>query len=123
MTGTLLTDNSCMLPLSDFPALDATLNAVSALLLSLGFLFIRRKQVGAHKVCMLSAFSTSTLFLACYLWYHAHHGVTNFSGIGAVRPFYFTLLVSHTILAVVIVPLALVTLYRALRDRFGLHRR
>ena len=112
-----------MLPLSDFPALDAALNAASALLLSLGFIFIRRKQVGAHKVCMLSAFSTSTLFLACYLWYHAHHGVTRFAGRGAVRAFYLTLLGSHTILAVVIVPLALVTLYRALRGRFALHRR
>src|SRR5437588_1425517 len=100
MTDNPPTDNPCMLPLSDFPALDAALNAASALLLSLGFIFIRRKQVGAHKVCMLSAFSTSTLFLICYLWYHAHHGVTNFSGSGAVRPFYFTLLVSHTILAV-----------------------
>ena len=112
-----------MLPLSDFPALDAALNAASALLLSLGFLFIRRKRVGAHKLCMLSAFSTSTLFLICYLWYHAHHGVTRFAGRGLVRAFYLTLLGSHTILAVVIVPLALVTLYRALRERFALHRR
>ena len=112
-----------MLPLSDFPALDAVLNAASALLLGLGFLFIRRKQVGAHRVCMLSAFSTSALFLACYLWYHAHHGVTRFAGRGAVRAFYLTLLGSHTILAVAIVPLALVTLSRALRQRFDLHRR
>jgi putative membrane protein len=112
-----------MLPLSDFPALDAALNAASALLLSLGFVFIRRQQVGAHKVCMLSAFSTSTLFLICYLWYHAHYGVTRFTGRGAVRPFYFALLGSHTILAAAIVPLALVTLSRALRQRFDLHRR
>ena len=112
-----------MLPLSDFPALDAALNAASGLLLSLGFIFIRRKQVGAHKVCMLSAFSASALFLACYLWYHAHHGVTRFAGRGPVRAFYLTLLGSHTILAVAIVPLALVTLSRALRQRFDLHRR
>src|SRR6266700_7240129 len=112
-----------MLPLSDFPALDAALNAASALLLSLGFLFIRRKQVGAHKVCMLSAFSTSALFLICYLWYHAHHGVTRFSGQGAVRPIYFGLLASHTLLAAIIVPLVLITLYRALRRMFGRHKR
>src|SRR3989442_11089492 len=112
-----------MLPLSDFPALDAVLSAASALLLGLGFLFIRRKQVGAHKVCMLSAFSTSTLFLICYLWYHAHHGVTRFAGRGAVWAFYLTLLGSHTILAVAIVPLALVTLSLALPQPFDLHRR
>jgi uncharacterized membrane protein YozB (DUF420 family) len=72
---------------------------------------------------MLSAFATSTLFLACYLWYHAHHGVTRFRGQGAVRGFYFTLLGSHTVLAGVIVPLVLITLYRALRQRFDRHRK
>jgi putative membrane protein len=112
-----------VIPLSDFPVLDAALNAASALLLGLGFFFVRRRQVRAHKLCMLSAFSTSTLFLICYLWYHAHHGVTHFAGGGAVRAFYFGLLGSHTILAGVIVPLVLLTLYRAFRRRFGLHRR
>jgi putative membrane protein len=112
-----------MLSLSDFPALDAGLNALSAVLLALGFFFIRRKNVSAHKACMLSAFASSTLFLACYLWYHAHHGVTHFPGRGAVRAFYFALLGSHTVLAAVIVPLVLLTLYRALRQRFDLHRR
>src|SRR5213078_4814080 len=101
-----------MLPLSDFPALDAALNAASALLLSLGLLFIRRKRVGAHKLCMLSAFSTSTLFLICYLWYHTHHGVTRFPGTGAVRAFYLALLGSHTLLAGVIVYWMLYHLYR-----------
>src|SRR5438034_10093531 len=103
-----------MLPLSDFPALDAALNAASALLLSLGFLFIRRKRVGAHKLCMLSAFTTSTLFLIRYLWYHAHHGVTRFAGRGLVRAFYLTLLGSHTVLVIMIFALALVQRYRAL---------
>src|SRR6266487_712765 len=65
-----------MIPLSEFPTIDATLNATSALLLTLGYFCIRRKKIQAHKVCMLSAFATSSLFLGCYLWYHAHHGVT-----------------------------------------------
>lgn len=112
-----------MIPLTDFPALDAALNSLSAVLLTLGFLFIRRKNILAHKICMLSAFASSTLFLVCYLWYHAHHGVTHFSGQGAVRGAYFTLLGSHTVLAAVIVPLVLVTLYRAIRGRFEQHRK
>lgn len=112
-----------MLPLSDFPALDAALNAASAVFLVLGYLFIRRKNVAAHRLSMLSAFATSTLFLACYLWYHAHHGVTRFRGQGAVHAFYFALLGSHTVLAGVIVPLVLITLYRALRRRFNRHRK
>jgi putative membrane protein len=110
-------------PLSDFPALDAALNAASAVLLTLGYIFIRRKQIAAHKTCMISAFATSTLFLVCYLWYHAHHGVTRFKGQGAIRPVYFTLLGTHTVLAAAIVPLVLVTLYRAWKKRFDLHRR
>lgn len=112
-----------MIPLSDFPAIDAVLNGTSAVLLSLGYLFIRRKRIWAHKVCMLSAFVTSSLFLTCYLWYHLHHGVTRFSRQGAVRELYLTLLGSHTVLAVVIVPLVLTTLYRAWRGRFDRHRK
>lgn len=112
-----------MIPLSDFPALDAALNALSAILLTLGFVFIRRKNILAHKVSMISAFVTSAVFLACYLWYHAHHGVTHFAGQGLVRGFYFALLGSHTVLAAVIVPLVLTTLYRAWRGRFELHKR
>ena len=67
-----------MIPVSEFPAIDATLNATSALLLTLGYFFIRCKRIQAHKVCMLSAFATSSLFLGCYIWYHAHHDVTRF---------------------------------------------
>ncbi len=111
-----------MIPLSHFPALDAALNGLSALLLVLGFIFIRSKNVTAHKACMISAVISSTLFLVCYLWYHAHHGVTRFSGQGAVRGFYFTLLGSHTVLAAAIVPMVLMTLYRALSARFDKHR-
>src|SRR5271167_2074130 len=119
---TLFTDHT-MIPLSEFPAIDATLNATSALLLTLGYFFIRRKRIQAHKVCMLSAFATSSLFLVCYIWYHAHHGVTRFARQGAVRDLYLALLGSHTILAVVIVPLILTTLYRAWRGRFERHKK
>jgi uncharacterized membrane protein YozB (DUF420 family) len=75
-----------MIPLSEFPAIDAILNATSALLLTLGYFFIRRKRIQAHKDCMLSAFATSSLFLVCYIWYHAH-------GQSAVRDLYLALLV------------------------------
>jgi uncharacterized membrane protein YozB (DUF420 family) len=112
-----------ILQLSDFPALDASLNAASAVLLTLGYFFIRNKRVLAHKICMVSAFGTSSIFLVCYLWYHAHHGVTHFTGQGLIRTFYFALLGSHTILAAVIVPLILTTLYRAWKKRFDLHKR
>ncbi len=105
------------------PSVDATLNAASAILLALGFIFIRKKNIPAHKACMLSAFATSMIFLVCYLTYHYVHGTTHFRGQGPVRSFYFALLGSHTILAVLIVPLALTTLYRALRARFQLHKR
>lgn len=112
-----------MIPLRDFPVLDATLNALSATLLTAGYLFIRRKNIRAHRFCMLSAVATSSLFLVCYLWYHAHHGVTRFHGSSMVRSAYLTLLGSHTLLAVVIVPLVLITLARALRREFERHRR
>ncbi len=111
------------LELSDLPTVDAALNAASAALLTLGFVFIRRKNVTAHKFCMLSAVGTSALFLACYLTYHYFHGTTRFTGKGAVRPMYFGILISHTVLAATIVPLVVATLYRALRGRFDLHRR
>jgi putative membrane protein len=106
-----------------FPLIDATLNGLSAVLLICGFFFIRRRNIPAHRACMLSAFGTSVVFLICYLTYHYYHGVTRFPGHGTIRTFYLTLLGSHTILAVVIVPLVLTTLYRALRKRFDLHRR
>jgi len=105
------------------PGIDATLNAASAIFLALGFLFIRRKNIRAHKTCMISAFATSTVFLVCYLTYHYFHGVTHFLAQGAVRSFYFALLGSHTVLAGLIVPLALTTLYRAWRKRFPQHKR
>ena len=104
-----------MIPLSSLPAVDATLNAISACLLTLGYFFIRKKKVLAHKICMVSAFFTSMAFLVCYLVYHYHHGATRFAGQGPIRWFYFSLLGSHTVLAAAIVPMTLITLYRAIR--------
>ncbi len=112
-----------VLPISLLPAVNAALNATSTLLLAIGYFCIRRKKITAHKVCMLSAFGTSTLFLISYLTYHYHVGSIHFAGQGGVRSLYFTILISHTILAVAILPLALVTVYRALRGRFDRHVR
>lgn len=109
------------LPLSALPALNATLNATCALLLGAGFLFIRRRKILAHKICMGSAFTVSVLFLVSYLTYHYHVGSVKFEGQGWIRPVYFAILISHTILAAVILPLALVTLSRALAARFDKH--
>ena len=105
------------------PAVDATLNAASALFLVVGFFLVREKNIRAHKACMLAAFATSTVFLVCYLTYHYFHGTTHFRGQGNVRSFYFVLLGSHTVLAALIVPLALATLHRAWRERFPQHKR
>ncbi len=103
-------------------ALNATLNASSAVLLSTGYLMIRRGRVLAHKSCMGLAFLSSTAFLVSYLLYHARVGSVAFRGQGWIRPVYFTLLASHTILAVAIVPLAVITLSRALREQFDRHK-
>lgn len=105
------------------PHLNATLNATSALLLLSGYRFIRRGRIRAHRNCQVSAVVTSSLFLISYLTYHYYHGATRFAGQGIVRPLYFIILTTHTILAVVIVPLILVTLYRAARGDFIRHRR
>lgn len=105
------------------PHVNAILNTTSALLLLAGFSFIRRGRVRAHRNCQVTAFVTSSLFLVSYLTYHYYHGATRFAGQGIVRPIYFTILLTHTILAVVIVPLILTTLYRAARGDFLRHRR
>ena len=104
-------------------ALNATLNASSAVLLSTGYWMIRRGRVLAHKSCMGLAFLSSTAFLVSYLLYHARVGSVAFRGQGWIRPVYFTLLASHTILAAAIVPLAVITLSRALREQFDRHKR
>jgi putative membrane protein len=108
---------------SALPALNAALNATSAVLLAVGYVFIRRRQVAAHLVCMLSAFGVSTLFLVTYVIYHYYAGSRPFVGQGWIRPVYFALLVSHIVLAVAIVPLALTTIYRGLTGQFSRHRR
>jgi len=105
------------------PALNAALNASSAVLLSTGYLMIRRGRVLAHKSCMGLAFLSSTVFLISYLIYHAKVGSVAFRGQGWIRPVYFTLLASHTVLAAAILPLALITLSRALREQFDRHKR
>src|SRR5260370_594829 len=103
---------------SDLPAVNATLNGLSAILLGCGYYFIRRKNQNAHMKCMITAFVTSTLFLICYLTYHAKAGRTVFKDPAWFRPWYLTLLFTHTVLAVAIVPLALIPLSRALKRRF-----
>ncbi len=105
------------------PALNAALNATSAALLTAGFGFIRRGHVQAHKTCMGLALACSSAFLVSYLVYHARVGSVAFRGEGWIRPVYFTLLATHTVLAAAIVPLALVTLRRALRGEFARHKR
>ncbi|MFN0086039.1 MAG: DUF420 domain-containing protein [Blastocatellia bacterium] len=110
--------------ITDLPTLNAILNSVSAILLATGYAFIRRGERTAHRNCMLGAFATSTLFLASYLTYHFSKplGPTTFQGQGVIRPIYFFILITHTILAVVIVPLVFITLSRALKARFDKHR-
>lgn len=105
------------------PHINAILNASSACLLLAGFRFIRLGRIQSHRNSQLTALFTSTLFLISYLTYHYYHGATRFTGLGLVRPFYFVLLTSHTILAVVIVPLILITLYRAAKSDFIRHKR
>ena len=111
-----------IIPLSSLPAVNASLNGASAAFLVTGYLFIRRGEILAHRICMITAFICSTAFLVFYLYFHLHAGIIRFGGQGWIRPVYFTLLTSHTILAVLIVPLVLITLTRALRDRFDSHR-
>jgi putative membrane protein len=108
--------------INDLPAVNATLNGLSAVFLGAGFVCIKKKNISAHRLFMISAFVTSVIFLACYLTYHYYHGVTIFRNPAWFRPIYLTLLGTHTILAVVIVPLILMTLSRALRQRFDRHK-
>ena len=108
---------------SALPLLNACLNATSAALLSAGWVFIGRKRVTAHKTCMVSALVVSTVFLVSYVSYHSLAGSRPFAGVGWIRLVYYPMLVSHIILAAVIVPLALTTVYRALQGNFARHVR
>jgi len=113
----------------DLPAVNASLNGLSAIFLTAGFIFIRRKNISAHKRCMISAFTTSCIFLVCYLTYHTyvgvvlHQGPTKFLHPLWFRPIYLAILLTHTILAMVIVPMILITLSRAFREKFDQHKK
>jgi len=114
---------------SDLPAVNACLNGLSAIFLTSGFIFIRRKNKIAHRNCMIAAFTTSVIFLACYLTYHGylawvlHKGPTRFVNPPEWRPIYLTILLTHTVLAVVIVPMVFMTMSRAMKQRFELHKK
>jgi len=107
----------------DLPTVNAILNSLCTVLLLTGFGFIRARRIVAHRRCMWAALTTSVLFLVSYLTYHAQVGSIRFTAPGWIRPVYFTILLSHTILAVAIVPMVLLTLRRALREQFDRHRK
>jgi uncharacterized membrane protein YozB (DUF420 family) len=107
----------------DLPTLNAALNASSAVCLVFGYRFIRRRAISAHRACMLAAFTVSIIFLISYVVYHAQVGSVRFPGTGWVRGVYLGILITHTILAALVPPLAIVTLSRALRGNFERHRR
>ena len=111
-----------MIDYSRLPAVNATLNATSTVLLVVGWWFIHRGDMRRHRACMLAAIATSALFLTSYLVYHANVGSVPFQGQGAVRTVYLSILITHIVLAATILPLALVTLSRALAARFDRHR-
>lgn len=110
--------------LDDLPAVNASLNGLAAVLLTAGFICILNRKISAHRACMQSAFVVSAIFLVCYVTYHVHKNghPTPFGGTGAIRPVYYTMLISHIILAIVIVPLVLRTLWLARSARFEEHR-
>jgi len=109
------------LTIADLPAVNATLNALSALFIVTGYVLIRRGDRVLHKRCMLAALATSTAFLVSYVIYHANTGSRPFPGQGVTRLIYFTILITHVVLAAVILPMALTTTSRALRAQFGRH--
>src|SRR5207344_711829 len=112
-----------MMTVHALPAVNATLNAIAAVLLVIGYTLIIRRRIDAHRRVMIAAFTTSSLFLVCYVIYHAQVGSVPFTRQGFVRPLYFTILVTHVTLAAAVVPLALVTLSRGLNARYPQHRR
>ena len=112
-----------MISASQLPDLNAALNSLSAVFLLTGYGFIKSKNQRAHRRCMLAAFACSILFLISYLIYHYQVGSVPFKGQGPIRTVYFTILITHTVLATTVVPLVLITLIRGLRERFDAHRR
>jgi putative membrane protein len=111
------------LTVHDLPAVNASLNALSGVLLLIGFLLVRSGRIAAHRRVMIAAFSASSLFLICYVVYHAQVGSVRFTRQGLVRPLYFTILITHVTLAAVVLPLAILTLSRGLKARYAPHRR
>ncbi|HEV7515936.1 MAG TPA: DUF420 domain-containing protein [Thermoanaerobaculia bacterium] len=109
--------------IQQLPAINASLNALSAVLLVVGYLFIRARRWQAHRNVMVAALVSSTLFLTCYLIYHAHIGSKHFPGTGTARTVYLSILLTHTVLAATVPFLAGITVYNAFRRRFGKHRR
>ena len=107
----------------DLPAVNASLNALSGVLLVTGYLLMRRRRIALHRAFMLAAFGSSVIFLICYLVYHAQVGSVPFPRQGFVRPLYFTILITHVVLAAAVPPLAIVTLTRGLKGRYPQHRR
>jgi uncharacterized membrane protein YozB (DUF420 family) len=118
----MMAGNSIAEPYAYFPALNATLNGTSAALLLTGRVLIARGRLAAHRACMIAAVVTSSLFLACYVFFHYQVGNILFLGQGWSRPVYFSILISHVLLAIVIVPLAVITLSRGLSRRYDKHR-
>jgi putative membrane protein len=108
--------------LSNLPTVNAVLNSISAVLLATGYVFVRQGRLAHHRACMLAAFGTSTLFLVSYLIYHANVGSVPYQGEGLQRAAYFVILISHIVLAAIILPLTLITLTRALTGSFDRHR-
>lgn len=106
---------------TDLPALNATLNGVATVFLVAGYVLIRRRRIAAHRASMLAAVAASALFLISYVIYHANAGSKPFTGTGPIRALYFFILLTHIVLAAAIVPMVLMTLSRALRERFDRH--
>jgi putative membrane protein len=112
-----------MISVSDLPTLNAALNTIAALLMVLGYRFIKRKNSGSHRLSMLGALGASALFLTSYLIYHYHIGSRSFVGGELSRLLYLTVLVSHIVLAMIVAPLVIVTVFLAFRQQFSWHRR
>ena len=109
--------------LQDLPAVNATLNAISGTLLVIAYALIRARKIEQHRKVMIAAFAASSLFLVCYVIYHAQVGSVRFTRHGFVRPLYFTILITHVTLAAAVLPMAIVTLSRGLKGRYPQHRR
>ena len=111
-----------MISIHDLPAINATLNGIAAVLLVVAYILIRQRRIDAHRRTMLAAFTTSSLFLVCYVIYHAQVGSVRFTRQGVVRPIYFGILITHVTLAAAVLPLAIITLSRGLKSQFDRHR-